>query len=207
MTDNSPQTITPPPQDWIRQIHTGRDNLEVLRTMPTDWVDLIYLDPPFKTDKRWMAPLDSKARGVMFNDTWTLTDIHDTWHGEIAALNPALYRLADTAAGTHSDGMAAYLIFMGVRMLEMQRVLKPTGSIYLHCDPTASHYLKAMMDCIWGQANFRNEIVWRIGWVSGFKTQKKGWIRNHDSILYYLKSNQAAKLFNKEYIPYPDGLC
>ena len=101
--------------------------------------------------------------------------------------------------------MQAYLTFMCVRLFEMHRVLKPTGSLYLHCDPTAGHYLKAMVDAIFGRENFRNEIIWRIGWVSGFKTQKKGWIRNHDTILYYLKSPQAAKWFNKEYIPYPDG--
>lgn len=99
--------------------------------------------------------------------------------------------------------ICAYLVNMAVRLVEMHRVLKPTGSIYLHCDPTASHYLKILMDSIFGVANFRNEIVWRIGWVSGFKTQKRGWIRNHDTILYYLKTSKAKKLFNKEYIPYP----
>lgn len=87
----------------------------------------------------------------------------------------------------------------------MRRVLADTGSIYLHCDPTASHYLKLVMDAIFGQNNFRNEIVWRIGWVSGFKTQKRGWIRNHDVILYYVKTHKAFKTFNKEYIPYPPG--
>ena len=93
----------------------------------------------------------------------------------------------------------------GCQVGEMHRVLKPTGSIYLHCDPTASHYLKILMDSIFGVANFRNEIVWRIGWVSGFKTQKRGWIRNHDTILYYLKTSEAQKFFNKEYIAYPPG--
>ena len=91
---------------------------------------------------------------------------------------------------------------MGIRLLELHRVLKDTGSIYLHCDPTASHYLKACMDAAFGKAAYRNEIVWRIGWVSGFKTQKQGWIRNHDILLYYTKTDAAKKLFNKEYIPY-----
>lgn len=81
----------------------------------------------------------------------------------------------------------------------MHRILRPTGSLYLHCDPTASHYLKILMDSIFGATNFRNEIIWRIGWVSGFKTQKKGWIRNHDTILYYLKTDKAKDLFNKEW--------
>ena len=99
----------------------------------------------------------------------------------------------------------AYLVNMAERLIAMRRVLKPTGSIYLHCDPTASHYLKALMDLIFGKDNFRNEVIWRIGWVSGYKTQKRGWIRNHDTILYYLKSDAAKALFNKEYIPYPEG--
>ncbi len=94
---------------------------------------------------------------------------------------------------------------MAIRLLEMRRVLKPTGSIYLHCDLTASHYLKSVMDAIFGKQNFRNEIIWRIGWVSGFKTQKRGWIRNHDTLLYYVRSPAAIKEFNKEYLPYPDG--
>ena len=94
---------------------------------------------------------------------------------------------------------------MAERLSEIRRVLKSSGSVYLHCDPTASHYLKAVMDAVFGASCFRNEIVWRIGWVSGFKTQKKGWIRNHDTILYYLRSAKAAKHFNKEFLPYPDG--
>ncbi len=92
---------------------------------------------------------------------------------------------------------------MAIRLKAMKRVLKDTGSIYLHCDPTASHYLKMLMDVIFGKDNFRNEIVWRIGWVSGYKTQKRGWIRNHEIIFYYLKSQAGKEKFNKEYIPYP----
>ncbi len=111
----------------------------------------------------------------------------------------------ESARYAHSDGMGAYMCFMAVRLLEMKRILREDGSIYLHCDPTASHYLKAIMDAIFGWRNFRNEIIWRIGWVSGFKTQKKGWIRNHDTLLYYVLSDEANKRFNKEYIPYPAG--
>lgn len=102
----------------------------------------------------------------------------------------------ESARYAHSDGIGAYLRFMSVWLPEMWRILKPTGSIYLHCDPTASHYLKAAMDPIFGWRSFRNEIIWRIGWVSGFKTQKRGWIRNHDVILYYVMGDQATKRFN-----------
>ena len=107
--------------------------------------------------------------------------------------------------GAFSDkwegGLKGYLKFMEARVVEMRRVLKDTGSLYLHCDPTASHYLKVMLDSVFGIKQFRNEIVWRIGWVSGFKTKLNGWIRNHDLILYYTKT--PAFCFNKEYIPYP----
>lgn len=95
-----------------------------------------------------------------------------------------------------------YMDFMRKRLSRLHDLLKPTGSLYLHCDPTVSHYLKVMLDEIFGQGNFRNEIVWRIGWVSGYKTQKRGWIRNHDIILYYVKSEEAIARFNKAYIPY-----
>ena len=103
------------------------------------------------------------------------------------------------------EGMSGYLDFMTTRIKEIHRLLKPTGSFYLHCDPTSSHYLKVEVDKVFHIKNFRNEIVWRIGWISGNKTQKKGWIRNHDIILYYTKTNVSIDLFNKGYIPYPDN--
>ena len=101
--------------------------------------------------------------------------------------------------------MAAFLCWLGVRVLEMHRILRDDGSIYLHIDSTAHAYVKALMDAIFGAKNFRNEIVWRIGWVSGYKTQKRGWIRNHDTLLYYVMSDKANQRFNKEYLPYPPG--
>ena len=87
------------------------------------------------------------------------------------------------------------------RLIEMRRVLKNTGSIYLQCDSNLSHYLKVEMDSIFDIHNFQRDIIWRIGWVSGYKSKAKNWIRNHDDILYYTKSDKFT--FNKEYIPYP----
>lgn len=103
---------------------------------------------------------------------------------------------------TKEPALASYLYYMMERLRECHRVLKPTGSIYLHCDCRASHYLRMIMDEIFGRENFQNEIIWRIGWVSGYKTRKRGWIRNHETILYYSKTSD--KKFNKEYIPYPE---
>jgi DNA modification methylase len=89
------------------------------------------------------------------------------------------------------------------RLIEMKRILKDTGSIYLQCDSNLVHYLKVKMDEIFGLNNFQRDIIWRIGWISGYKSKAKNWIRNHDDILYYTKSKEFT--FNKEYIPYPEN--
>ena len=137
------------------------DNLFVLRGMDSESIDLIYLDPPFNSNRNYAAPIGSQAAGAAFKDTWTLSDVDNAWHGEIADREPALYQAIHTAELTHGKGMKSYLIMMAVRLLEMKRVLKKTGSLYLHCDPTASHYLKVVMDSIFGKNNFRSEITWR----------------------------------------------
>lgn len=188
--------------NWSNKTVFTHDNLPVMRGMNSETVDLIYLDPPFNSNANYAAPIGSRAAGAEFKDTWTLQDIDVAWLDLLEARHPTLYRVIQ-AALTDSD--RSYLIYMAMRLLEMHRLLKPTGSLYLHCDPIMSHYLKLVMDAIFGRRNFRNEIIWRIGWISGFKSQKIGWIRNHEVILYYLKSNAAVDLFNKEYIPYPPG--
>ena len=141
-----------------RTMWTG-DNLDIMRGMNSENVDLIYLDPPFNSNRTYSAPIGSEAEGAAFKDTWTLDDVDVAWHGEIADKQPALYSIIDAAGLAHGKGMKSYLIMMAVRLLEMNRLLKTTGSIYLHCDSTASHYLKLLMDCIFGKSNFRNEIA------------------------------------------------
>ena len=143
-----------------RTIWTG-DNLSVMRGMNSASVDLIYLDPPFNSNRNYSAPIGSKAAGAAFKDTWTLDDVDLAEHGEIADRNPALYKVIDAAGDAHGKGMKSYLIMMGTRLLEMRRLLKDTGSIYLHCDPTAGHYLKLVMDAVFGAQRFRNELSWR----------------------------------------------
>ena len=191
--------------NWSNQTIWTADNLAIMRGMNAASVDLIYLDPPFNSKANYAAPIGSQAAGAAFKDTWGLDDVNLAWHGEIMHEHPGLYALLQATRQIHDDSMMSYLIYMAIRVMEMKRLLKPTGSIYLHCDTFASHYLKLLMDGLFGKQCFRNEIVWRIGWVSGFKTKKRGWIRNHDTILYYVASPGAAKRFNKEYIPYaPD---
>ena len=134
------------------------DNLEIMRGMNSESVDLIYLDPPFNSNRNYSAPIGSRAAGAAFKDTWTLSDVDNAWHGEIAERDPALYAVVDAAGLSHGKDMKSYLIMMAVRLLEMRRLLKDTGSIYLHCDPTASHYLKTLMDAIFGRDQFRDMI-------------------------------------------------
>lgn len=144
-------------------VWTG-DNLPVMRGMNSECVDLIYLDPPFNSNRDYAAPIGSEAAGAAFKDTWTLDDVDVCEHGELAERNPAAYAVIEAARQTHGKGMQSYLIFMAVRLLEMRRVLKAGGSIYLHCDDAAGHWLRTLMDAIFGVAAFRNEIVWkRIG--------------------------------------------
>lgn len=175
--------------NWAnRTIWTG-DNLDVMRGMNSESVDLIYLDPPFNTNRDYEAPIGSEAAGAAFKDTWTLSDIDEAWHGEVAERQPGLYAACDAAGAIHGASMKAYLIYMGVRLLEMRRLLRPTGSIYLHCDPTAGHYLKMLLDSIFGGGNFRNEIVWkRTSHSKGTGDTDRTFGSVTDSIFFYTKS-------------------
>ena len=144
--------------NWAdKTIFTG-DNLPILRGMNSESVDLIYLDPPFNSNANYAAPTGSKAAGAAFEDTWTLSDIDVEWVNLLEDKRPPPWR-AILAAMIPSD--KSYLAYMAVRLLEMRRLLKSTGSIYLHGDPTMSHYLKVLMDAIFGKRNFRNEITWK----------------------------------------------
>ena len=180
-----------------KTIWTG-DNLDIMRGMNAESVDLIYLDPPFNSNRDYAAPIGSKAAGAAFKDTWTLNDVDEAWHGEISDRDPVLYSIIDTAGQAHGKGMKSYLIMMAVRLLEMKRLLKETGSIYLHCDPTASHYLKTLMDSIFGSRNFRSEITWRRNKAKGLSF--KGYPNNTDSLLYYSMSESYT--WNRPFLPH-----
>ena len=178
-----------------RTIFQG-DNLPILRGMITASVDLIYLDPPFNSNKTYSAPIGSEAAGAAFKDSWTLDDVKDEWHRDISKYNSSLYRIIESAELAHSTSMKAYLIMMSIRLIEMQRILKPNGSIYLHCDPTASHYLKMIMDSVFNKENFRNEIVW--GYNRFSRKSERQFARMNDIILFY--SSTINNNFNMQYI-------
>lgn len=183
-----------------RTLWTG-DNLDIMRGMNSASVDLIYLDPPFNSNKNYSAPIGSEAAGAAFKDTWTLNDVDEAWHGEIADRDPTLYAIIDAAGHAHGKSMKSYLIMMAVRIMEMRRILKETGSIYLHCDPTASHYLKMLMDAVFGVRNFRAEITWRRNRAKGLAF--KGYPRNADILLYYSMSDDF--IWNRLFLPHdPD---
>ena len=173
-----------------RTIFEG-DNIDILRGINSESVDLVYLDPPFNSNANYSAPIGSKAAGAAFKDSWTLDDIKDAEHLELAEKNEALYQVIDMAGMVHGKGMKAYLIMMSLRLIELHRILKPTGSIYLHCDPTASHYLKMVMDAIFKLKHFRNEIVWQraSGRSKGSQFSKKTLGRDTDNIFHYTKTN------------------
>ena len=164
-----------------KTIWTG-DNLDIMRGMNSESVDLIYLDPPFNSNQDYAAPVGSQAAGAAFKDTWTLSDLDVAWLGLIADEQPATAQVLKAAGLTHGKGMQSYLTMMAVRLMEMRRLLKDTGSIYLHCDPTASHYLKQLMDAIWGVRNFRNEVVWK---RTAGRSDGKQFGRVHDVLLFY----------------------
>lgn len=192
------------------------DNLEILRThFDADSVDLIYLDPPFnsKADYNVLFREQDGSRPVAqvkaFVDTWEWNEessrtYFDFIESPVApdAAKKTLIALHDLLGGRGKSGnsMIAYLSMMAPRLVELRLALKPTGSIYLHCDPTASHYLKILMDSIFGVANFRNEIIWR---RTGAHSPLRTFGPVHDTILFYSKTKDY--FFNTVLRPYMRG--
>ena len=177
-----------------------QDNLYVMRGMESESADLIYLDPPFNSDHNYAAPIGSEAAGAEFKDTWTLRDIDMAWWGEIADEHPGLYKILEGTKFVAGKSAMSYLIYMAVRMIEMRRVLKGTGSIFLHCDSTMSHYLKAVMDSVFGVKNYRNDIIWK-----RFSAHNDGARcgRISDRILFYTKTDDYT--WNKTHQEYDDA--
>ena len=182
-----------------RTLFTG-DNLYVLRGFRDRCIDLIYLDPPFKSDHNYAAPIGSKAAGAAFKDTWTLSDIDEAWIGEIADINDSLYKVLEMTRAVAGNSMLSYMLYMSIRTIELHRILKDTGSLYLHCDSTAVHYLKTALDAIFGRKMFVNEIVWKRFNTHNDGAKKFGNIS--DMILCYAKTKDYT--FNREYLPYND---
>jgi site-specific DNA-methyltransferase (adenine-specific) len=133
------------------------------------------------------APIGSKAAGASFKDMWTWKDVDSHYLDTLASKFPALARYIASVGAIHSKPMMAYLTYMAQRIVEMHRILRKTGSLYLHCDPTASHYLKNVLDSIFGKNNFRNEIIWH---YKKWAAAQKDFVRNHDTVFRYSKSKE-----------------
>jgi adenine specific DNA methylase Mod len=174
------------------------DNLEVLkRHIPSESVDLVYLDPPFNSNASYnvlFAEQDgtrAAAQIKAFEDTWR-------WDIEVALLyeqvveqgGPVALVMQAFRTFLGDNDMLAYLTMMAPRLVELRRVLKSTGALYLHCDPTASHYLKLLLDAVFGPQNFRNEVVWRRSHPKGLAFTR--FARNHDVLLVFAKDAQRA---------------
>ena len=177
------------------------DNLEILKGINTRCIDLIYLDPPFNKKKVFAAPIGTTAEGADFKDIFTAEDVKDEWVQSIYEDYFSIYRLLEAVKDIEgrTSYNFCYLAYMAIRLIECYRVLKETGSIYLHCDPTMSHYLKLLMDCIFGEKNFRNELVW--SYPASPSTTVRDFPRKHDIIIRYAKSNNF--IFNRKEISIP----
>ena len=199
------------PGGWKNALHYG-DNLDVLRDAIDDAsVDLIYLDPPFNSNAdynvlyRSPAGHRSEAQVEAFKDTWNWTlDGAEKAYDEVlrspCTAAAAMLRAMRQAIG--ENDMMAYLAMMAVRLIELHRVLKPTGSLYLHCDPTASHYLKVLLDAIFGPQRFLNEVIWQ---RTSAHSSSNRFGPIHDVLLFYSKSkdfkwNKIYESYSQSYI-------
>jgi len=190
------------------------DNLKILREyLQPESIDLIYLDPPFNSNRNYSVLFkdesgqDSQAQVTAFEDTWhwyqnaeiTYHELVTTAKPEVATMIGALREVIG------ANQMMAYLVMMTARLIELHRVLKSTGSLYLHCDPTASHYLKIVLDTVFGNENFTNEISWkRTTTRNDYLQGAKNWPRIHDIIFYYAKDYQQIKVFQQPFSQYSE---
>ena len=202
-----------------RELYRG-DCLDILRNhVQPESVDLVYLDPPFNSNANYNLPFKGKNKDYeaveVFADTWTWTAENDAQLAEMEAGRDLsmkavaqIVRLAQDVESMERSGvrrartnsLASYLLNMSQRLMEMRHVLKETGSVYLHCDPTASHYLKLVMDATFQKRNFRNEIAWC---YRGGGVPKNAFARKHDILLFYCKSEAAS--FTTQYVDYSEA--
>ncbi len=185
-----------------RKLYLG-DNLDVLRTeLSPESVDLVYLDPPFNSDRQYNVIFredqQPAAQARAFHDSWRWGPEAAVWYEE--GMNYG-GRIAETLVGLrrflNQSNLMAYLAMLAPRLIELRRVLRPDGSLVLHCDPTAGHYVKILLDAIFGPENFRNELVWC---YRGGGVPRNAFARKHDTLFWYAKSSNAP--FFPQYEPY-----
>jgi adenine-specific DNA-methyltransferase len=188
------------------------DNLDILRNhIEDESVDLVYLDPPFNSNANYnvlfRAPDGSQSQSqiVAFDDTWHWTDSAEAAFDDVmrSGHSDAAEMLRAMRAVLKENDMMAYLAMMAVRLIELHRVLKPTGSLYLHCDPTASHYLKILLDAVFGMRSFRSAISWKRSSAHNDGKQGRRQFGNvRDEILFYTKS--STWIWNSQFTDYSE---
>ena len=185
-----------------RTLYHG-DNLAFLRGMNSETIHLIATDPPFNKNQDFHATPNSLAAGARFKDRWRWDDdVHETWTDSIKDDWASVWQVIEVARAAYGDDMAAFLCWLGVRLMEMRRVLRPDGSLYLHTDDTAFAYLKLLLDAIFGAENMRGQIVWR---RYGSHNDAKKYGRVYDMLLFYAKDgvgvwNGAWAPLDKDYV-------
>ena len=185
--------------NWTNKIYTG-DCLYVLNGLDTNSVDLIYLDPPFNSNRVFSAPIGSKAAGSSFEDMWKWEDVDKLYLEEMITEYPFMVNMIQTIDVMHSKPMKAYITYMAQRIIQMARVLKDDGSFYLHCDPTASHYLKIICDRVFGKNKFRSEITWK---RNSSHNDSKSFGNISDKILFYgnnIDTSEVRVPLNEDYV-------
>ncbi len=186
-----------------RTLYHG-DNLGFLRGMNSETVHLIATDPPFKKGRDFHATPDSLAAGARFEDRWSWDkDVHPDWVDAIKDERPAVWAVIESARAASGPDMAAFLCWLGVRIMEMHRVLRNDGSLYLHIDHTAHAYTKALLDAIFGKKQFINEIVWA---YRGGGVPRTAFARKHDTILWYSKGKEVTFNLDAVRIPYSESV-
>ena len=187
------------------------DNLDILRQHVADKsVDLVYLDPPFKSDRNYshISPQRSESRSrkrtPAFDDTWRWDAGADEFYDDASRTSEKVFRVLHAMRQLVGESdLLAYLVMMAPRLEELRRVMRSTATIYLHCDPSASHYLKLLMDAVFGIENMRNEIVWC---YRGGGVPRRDFARKHDIILRYSKTDDYYFDVDAVRVPYSDDV-
>ena len=189
-------------QDFQNTLYTG-DNLYILNGLNSEIADLIYLDPPFNKNEMFSAPVGSVAAGSSFKDMWSKDDIDIDCLRDLFFDYPDLILYLSDIDRIHSASLKSYLIYMAQRLVQMHRILKPTGNLCYHCDQTAGHFIKILLDVIFGKKNFRNEIIW---YYKNASRGKKIFAKSHDVIYWYSKSDDY--IFNRDdiLVPFESGM-
>lgn len=179
------------------------DNLIVMKKTESETVDLIYLDPPFNKNTNFKGRKGTVSENAAFKDKWLYSDINESEMILLEKENIKLHKYIKDENEILSESIKAYLCYMALRIIEMKRLLKNTGSIYYHIDSSVSHHVRIMLDLVFGRENFRNEIIWS---YSHGGRGKKHFARKHDTIFFYTKTNEYTFNYEDILIPFESSM-